>query len=83
MRLGARDRFQSDSMGARAQGYVPRIQEQASQMKALDLFCGTHLPYNLRPAFILNHLRDFRLLCANHHRELTITGKIEGSSIRQ
>lgn len=29
------------------------------------------------PGFVLKHLRDFRLLCANHHRELTLTGKIE------
>lgn len=35
------------------------------------------------PAFILANLKDFRLLCANHHRELTLTGKIEGTEIIQ
>lgn len=33
--------------------------------------------------FILAHLDDFRLLCANHHYELTLTGKIEGTEISQ
>lgn len=35
------------------------------------------------PAFIKEHAQDFRLLCANHHRELTITGKIQGTEIEQ
>lgn len=34
-------------------------------------------------AFVLSHLNDFRLLCANHHRELTLTGQIDGTDIRQ
>ena len=33
--------------------------------------------------FIREHLSDFRLLCANHHYELTLTGKIEGTEIIQ
>ncbi len=34
-------------------------------------------------AFIKRHLADFRLLCANHHYELTLTGRIEGTEIVQ
>lgn len=34
-------------------------------------------------AYIKNHLDEFRILCANHHYELTITGKIEGTGITQ
>ncbi len=34
-------------------------------------------------AFVRNHVEDFRLLCANHHYELTQTGKIEGTEITQ
>lgn len=34
-------------------------------------------------AFIKNNIVDFRLLCANHHYELTITHKIEGTNITQ
>ena len=33
--------------------------------------------------FTLAHPELFRVLCANHHYELTITGKIEGTSIVQ
>lgn len=33
--------------------------------------------------YIREHLSDFRLLCANHHYELTLTGQIEGSDIKQ
>jgi hypothetical protein len=33
--------------------------------------------------FIMSHLSDFRLLCANHHRELTLTGRVAGTSITQ
>lgn len=33
--------------------------------------------------FIKKHIEDFRILCANHHYELTITGKIEGTDIVQ
>lgn len=35
------------------------------------------------PRFVLAHLEDFRLLCANHHYELTLTGRIEGTDITQ
>lgn len=34
-------------------------------------------------AFVKRHLAEFRLLCANHHYELTLTGKIEGTDITQ
>lgn len=33
--------------------------------------------------FIRENLSDFRILCANHHYELTLTGKIEGTDIIQ
>lgn len=33
--------------------------------------------------FVLKNLKDFRLLCANHHRELTTTGRIDGTEITQ
>ena len=33
--------------------------------------------------FIREHEADFRLLCANHHYELTLTGKIAGTPITQ
>jgi hypothetical protein len=38
-------------------------------------------PRHLR--FVKDHLNEFRLLCANHHYELTLTGKIEGTEITQ
>ncbi len=38
-------------------------------------------PRHLR--FVRDHLKDFRLLCANHHYELTLTGRIEGTEITQ
>jgi hypothetical protein len=38
-------------------------------------------PRHLR--FVRDHLSDFRLLCANHHYELTLTGRIEGTDITQ
>lgn len=34
-------------------------------------------------AYIRRNLNLFRLLCANHHYELTLTGKIEGSDVTQ
>ena len=34
-------------------------------------------------AYIRTHLHEFRILCANHHYELTLTGKIEGTDITQ
>jgi hypothetical protein len=33
--------------------------------------------------FVASHVHLFRILCANHHTELTITGKIEGTDIVQ
>jgi endogenous inhibitor of DNA gyrase (YacG/DUF329 family) len=33
--------------------------------------------------YIREHLSDFRILCANHHYELTLTGSIEGTDITQ
>jgi endogenous inhibitor of DNA gyrase (YacG/DUF329 family) len=33
--------------------------------------------------YIKEHIIEFRILCANHHYELTLTGKIEGTSITQ
>jgi hypothetical protein len=33
--------------------------------------------------FVLANIQQFRLLCANHHYELTLTGKIEGTDIVQ
>lgn len=33
--------------------------------------------------WVRENIHDFRLLCANHHYELTLTGKIEGSAITQ
>jgi hypothetical protein len=34
-------------------------------------------------AYIRRHPEQFRLLCANHHYELTLTGRIEGTDIVQ
>lgn len=34
-------------------------------------------------AFVKRNLKDFRILCANHHYELTLTGKIKGTEITQ
>lgn len=34
-------------------------------------------------AYIRRHLHLFRILCANHHYELTLTGRIEGTDITQ
>lgn len=33
--------------------------------------------------YVSEHLDDFRILCANHHYELTLTGRIEGTDITQ
>lgn len=35
------------------------------------------------PAYVLKNLNEFRLLCANHHYELTLTRKILGTNITQ
>jgi hypothetical protein len=34
-------------------------------------------------AYVSRHKDEFRLLCANHHYELTLTGAIEGTTITQ
>jgi hypothetical protein len=34
-------------------------------------------------AFVRVNASDFRVLCANHHYELTLTGRIEGTDITQ
>lgn len=34
-------------------------------------------------AFVRANRSDFRVLCANHHYELTLTGRIEGTAITQ
>ena len=34
-------------------------------------------------AYVSRNLHLFRLLCANHHYELTLTGRIEGTNIAQ
>ncbi len=38
-------------------------------------------PRHLR--FVRDHVAEFRLLCANHHYELTLTGAIAGTEITQ
>jgi hypothetical protein len=44
---------------------------------------GTPYRHSRGIAYLRKHLELFRLLCANHHYELTLTGKIEGSNITQ
>lgn len=44
---------------------------------------GTGVRHPRHKRYVLEHLSDFRLLCANHHYELTLTGKIEGTNITQ
>lgn len=44
---------------------------------------GTGFRHPRHKRWMLDNIKDFRLLCANHHYELTITGKIEGSIITQ
>lgn len=46
-----------------------------------DEFEGKRHPRHI--AFIIRNKDKFRLLCANHHYELTLTGKIEGTDITQ
>lgn len=33
--------------------------------------------------WMIKNIKDFRILCANHHYELTITSKIKGTNITQ
>jgi predicted nucleic acid-binding Zn ribbon protein len=44
---------------------------------------GTGMRHPRHKKWVLDHISDFRILCANHHYELTITGKIEGTNIIQ
>lgn len=44
---------------------------------------GTGYRHPRHLAWVLEHISDFRLLCANHHYELTLTGKIHGTTITQ
>jgi hypothetical protein len=44
---------------------------------------GTGLRHPRHKKWVMQHIKDFRLLCANHHYELTLTGKIEGTNITQ
>lgn len=44
---------------------------------------GQPLRHPRHGAYILTHLDEFRLLCANHHRELSATGLIQGTDITQ
>jgi hypothetical protein len=34
-------------------------------------------------AYVRDHQDEFRVLCANHHYELTLSGRIEGTNITQ
>ena len=44
---------------------------------------GKPLRHPRHAKWVLAHIEDFRLLCANHHYELTLTGRIEGTGITQ
>lgn len=44
---------------------------------------GTGVRHPRHKRYVQEHLQDFRILCANHHYELTLTGKIEGTNITQ
>lgn len=44
---------------------------------------GTGYRHPRHKKWVMDHIKDFRILCANHHYELTITGKIEGTEIIQ
>ncbi len=44
---------------------------------------GTGYRHPRHKRWVLDHLEDFRLLCANHHYELTTTGEIQGTNITQ
>lgn len=44
---------------------------------------GTGFRHPRHFKWVMDNLSDFRLLCANHHYELTITGRIQGSTITQ
>lgn len=44
---------------------------------------GTGYRHPRHKKWVLDNLKDFRLLCANHHYELSITGSIENTDIKQ
>lgn len=44
---------------------------------------GSGMRHPRHKRWILDNINDFRLLCANHHYELTTTGKIQGTNITQ
>ena len=44
---------------------------------------GTGLRHPRHKKWVLDNKDDFRILCANHHYELTITGQIENTDIKQ
>lgn len=44
---------------------------------------GTGFRHPRHRRWVIDHIDSFRLLCANHHYELTLTGKIEGTKITQ
>lgn len=44
---------------------------------------GTGFRHPKYKKWVMDNIKDFRLLCANHHYELTITGKIENTNITQ
>lgn len=52
----------------------------------VDYIPGTRGSRHRHPrhlAFVRSHHTEFRILCANHHYELTLTGRIEGTEIGQ
>ncbi|MER8999967.1 hypothetical protein NKJ52_20785 [Mesorhizobium australicum] len=52
----------------------------------VDYIHGTRGSQHRHPrhfAYVRDHVTDFRVLCAKHHYELTLTGKIEGTEITQ
>lgn len=44
---------------------------------------GTGFRHPRHRKWVMDNIKDFRLLCANHHYELSITGMIEGTNITQ
>lgn len=44
---------------------------------------GTGYRHPRHKKWILDNIKDFRLFCANHHYELTLSGKILGTNITQ
>lgn len=44
---------------------------------------GTGFRHPRHEKWVITHIADFRLLCANHHYEFTLTGAIKGTTITQ